>query len=57
MSGQAPHELVFELGLRAGAAPLACYRSGDVSVHATQIATISRAPARSELVLLPGLAW
>jgi hypothetical protein len=34
VSGRAPHGLVFELGLRAGGAPLACYRSGDVSVHA-----------------------
>ena len=33
VSGSAPDCLVFELGLRAGAEPLASYRSGDVSVE------------------------
>ena len=31
VSGRAPDALVFELGLRSGAAPLACYRSGDIA--------------------------
>jgi len=30
VAGRAPHGLVFELGVRAGAPPLARYRSGDV---------------------------
>ncbi len=30
--GHAPHELVFELGVRHGAAPLARYGSGDIEV-------------------------
>jgi hypothetical protein len=47
VSGRAPHGLVFELGLRAGAAPLACYRSGDVSVHPTP-ALLEAWPARFE---------
>jgi hypothetical protein len=32
VSGRAPDALVFELGLRAGAPPLARYRSGDVAI-------------------------
>jgi hypothetical protein len=30
--GRAPDGLVFELGLRSGAAPLVRYRSGDVEL-------------------------
>ncbi len=33
--GRAPGELVFELGLRPGAAPLLRYRSGDIAVSPT----------------------
>jgi hypothetical protein len=32
--GRAPNQLVFELGVRAGAVPLARYRSGDVALPA-----------------------
>ena len=32
IAGRAPDELVFELGVRAGAAPLARYRSGEIAV-------------------------
>jgi hypothetical protein len=45
VSGRAPHALVFELGLRAGAAPIACYRSGDVSVGATRVVDSSHQAA------------
>ena len=30
--GRAPDDLVFELGLRSGLPPLACYRSGDIAL-------------------------
>jgi hypothetical protein len=33
VSGFAPDGLFFELGLRPGAAPLACYRSGDITIR------------------------
>ena len=32
IAGRAPDELVFELGVRAGAAPLARYRSGEIAL-------------------------
>jgi hypothetical protein len=35
--GRAPDELVFELGMRAGAPPLARYGSGDVAVVQTEL--------------------
>ena len=35
--GRAPHGLVFELGLRRGASPLARYRSGDIAVPETEV--------------------
>jgi hypothetical protein len=31
--GRAPDDLIFELGLRPGAPPLARYRSGDVAIE------------------------
>jgi hypothetical protein len=34
--GRAPHELVFELGVRPGAAPLARYGSGDVALPTSE---------------------
>jgi hypothetical protein len=44
--GRAPHELVFELGVRPGTPPLACFRSGDVvrsPVEDSSRARVSRA--------------
>ncbi len=40
--GRAPDALVFELGVRAGAAPLACYRSGDVAIPQSQLRPLAR---------------
>ncbi len=34
VTGDAPHDLVFEVGLRSGGPPLARYRSGDVAIAA-----------------------
>jgi hypothetical protein len=40
--GRAPDELVFELGLRPGAAPLLRYRSGDVAVSPTEVSPLAQ---------------
>lgn len=40
--GRAPDDLVFELGLRSGAPPLARYRSGDVAVSRSEVMPLSR---------------
>jgi hypothetical protein len=42
ISGRAPDELVFELGLRAGAPPLARYRSGDIALSRSVVSPLSR---------------
>jgi hypothetical protein len=39
--GRAPDALVFELGVRAGARPLARYRSGDVELAAGELARVA----------------
>jgi hypothetical protein len=41
--GRAPDRLIFELGVRAGAPPLARYRSGDVEIARLPISSRSRA--------------
>jgi hypothetical protein len=39
--GRAPDGLVFELGLRPGASPLARYRSGDIEAPATEASPLA----------------
>jgi len=39
--GRAPHGLVFEFGLRAGASPLLRYWSGDIAVPETEVSPLT----------------
>jgi hypothetical protein len=45
VSGRAPDELLFELGLRAGSPPLVRYRSGDVAIGRSEVSALR--PARA----------
>lgn len=42
VQGRAPDDLVFELGLRPGAAPLVRYRSGDIAIPETEVSPLAR---------------